>query len=839
MMTLLRRTHWLLSVFLLSVTLMANAAPRTKAQMFSAAEKALRTTTAMHAPSSENRELVVLKSNNAVALIGYNGGAFAVVAHDDIFPAILGVSSNRYSNGENPNFDFWLRSMTAALTFRAEHHIPSKIIAPDPNLYPLNVDPLMTTEWDQLTPYNNLLPEGIYTGCVATAMAQVLNYHKLPEHGIGTATVYAKGTPVVATFEEDYYDWVNMRDVYRSVDYTEAEADAVALLMRDCGVAAKMQYGNAFDGGSGAYSQDAAEGLRNHFGFEDAQCKERNNFSEEEWMDMVFTELSTRGPLYYGGTDMSIFGGHAFVLHGYNEDGLVYVNWGWSGDDDGFYDISLLNPPGYKFSAQQDMIIGIEGQGTTVVPVDTVLTVEKGGQLALQLDSLKERVANLKVVGEINGSDMRLIRWMAGCDETLARTRGILRQLDLSEAHIVSGGEPYIEEQGRRYMTREHIITSRLFYGCRSLRALELPTDITTIEKGAFALCPSLKALDIPNGDDKTYVIENHTIYPKDDPNCIQEVLPSFHGGYVVPKGITKIDDYAFSGCSGITGVEIASTVASVGDYAFQSCAGLSYIQLSLYDIPNTLNNTLDGVKVRSCKLRVPAGTKEKYKRHPVWGLFAESGAGAFDNIVEFGSAITARNAGKFYGDENPRLGYMISGDTPNGIPDVTCDVSIDSPAGEYVIHVEPGTITDEIVQYFDGTLHVWPAPLKVSVGDYTRMEGEENPTFELNYEGFKLDEGMEIIAEFPTATCEADASSAPGTYPIIISGGVAPNYEFKYVKGTLTVTPDPTGITEIVTGQQGAKVVYTLDGRRIMVSNLNQLPKGIYVLDGKKVTIQ
>ena len=285
---------------------MANAAPRTKAQMFSAAEKALRTTTAMHAPSTENRELVVLKSNNAVALIGYNGGAFAVVANDDMFPAILGVSSNRYSNGENPNFDFWLRSMTAALTFRAEHHIPSKIIAPDPNLYPLNVEPLLTTEWDQLTPYNNLLPEGIYTGCVATAMAQVLNYHKLPEHGIGTATVYAKGTPVVATFEEDYYDWANMRDVYRSVDYTEAEADAVALLMRDCGVAAKMQYGNAFDGGSGAYSQDAAEGLRNHFGFEDAQCKERNNFSEEEWMDMVFTELSTRGPLYYGGTDMSI-----------------------------------------------------------------------------------------------------------------------------------------------------------------------------------------------------------------------------------------------------------------------------------------------------------------------------------------------------------------------------------------------------------------------------------------------------------------------------------------------------------------------------------------------------
>ena len=88
-------------------------------------------------------------------------------------------------------------------------------------------------------------------------------------------------------------------------------------------------------------------------------------------------------------------------------------------------------------------------------------------------------------------------------------------------------------------------------------------------------------------------------------------------------------------------------------------------------------------------------------------------------------------------------------------------------------------------------------------------------------------------------ATCEADASSAPGTYDLVISGGVAPNYQFKYTKGTLTVEPDPTGITELSATQHGQKVVYTLNGQKLTVDNLKSLPKGVYVIDGKKVTIR
>ena len=830
MMTLSRRTYLFLYVVLLSFSMMANAAPRTKTQMLAAAADALQASHSLHAPSADGRELVVLKSNPSVALIGYADGAYAVVTADDRFPAIVGVSSTPYSNGSNSNFEFWLRSMTAALAYRAEHNMPAKIIAPDPALYATNVDPMLTTFWDQLTPYNNLLPSGIYTGCVATAMAQVLNFHKLPEHGIGSRTISAKGTPITANFEEDYYDWPNMRDSYLHGDYTETEADAVALLMRDCGVAANMQYGNVFDGGSGAFSEDAADGLRKYFGFENAKCLARNNYSEEEWMDFVYNELCNVGPLYYGGTDMALFSGHAFVLHGYNEEGLVYVNWGWSGEDDGYYDISLLNPPGNKFSAQQDMIIGIEGEGSVLASIDTIVTVRKPGELAEKLDTLRERVASLKVLGNINGTDMRAIRWMAGNDENLDRTKGRLRQLDLSEAHIVKGGEAYINDNGKVLHTSDQVLTSRLFYGCRNLRQLILPADILTIEPGAFAMCSSLKEIDIANGDDKTYIFKNHTIFPKSDTCRIQEVLPTFKGSYVIDKGITAIDDYAFAGCTGMTQVEIPSTVATVGSYAFQGCNGLSVIKIINYDVPETGVNAADGVNLGKCTLRVPASSKERYKRHEVWG--------AFSNIQEFGSAITARNSGRFYGDENPKLGYMISGDIPNGYPELTCEANILSPVGDYVIHVTPGSITDEIVQFFDGTLHVWAAPLNVTVGNYTRLEGEDNPEFILRYEGFKLDEGMEVISTLPVATCEADASSPVGTYDIVISGGVAPNYDFKYTKGTLIVEPNPLGITELQEGK-GPSVVYTLNGRKMRVDNPRQLPKGIYIVNGKKVTIQ
>ena len=359
--------------FLVMMALMANAAPRTQAQMKEAAAKAINVErSGKKMAPRQAAALKVLKTTDQYQVIGNEQGGFAVIAADDLVPEVLGVSMSKYSEGQNENFKWWLEAIQGAVQYAVQHNVKLNTIAPDPNKYPTEVGPLMTTKWDQDEPFNDLLPQSIYggqciTGCVATAMAQVLNYYKVPVSGIGTRTIYypqydTSGTPITANFGDHVYDWDNMLDEYTYGNYNEAQVNAVATLMRDCGVAADMQYGgsNYTENGSGAYSTEAAAGLRTYFGIADAECLERDYYSDADWMDKVYTALSEDGPIYYGGASYSS-GGHAFVLHGYRADGMVYVNWGWSGDEDGYYNIDLLNPGYYHFDMGQDMIIGVKG----------------------------------------------------------------------------------------------------------------------------------------------------------------------------------------------------------------------------------------------------------------------------------------------------------------------------------------------------------------------------------------------------------------------------------------------------------------------------------------------
>ena len=235
------------------------------------------------------------------------------------------------------------------------------------------------------------------------------------------------------------------------------------------------------------------------------------------------------------------------------------------------------------------------------------------------------------------------------------------------------------------------------------------------------------------------------------------------------------------------------------------------------------------------CYLYVPAGSADAYRYHSEWSYFSRH----YDHITEFGSAVIARNAGRDYGEENPTFGYQFSGDLPNGIPVLTCEATASSPVGEYPIHVEPGTITDEIVTFVDGTLKVWKARLKVSVGNYERYVGQENPAFELTYDGFKLGETPDVLTQKPVATTTATIDSPEGEYPITISGGEAQNYDFRYTKGTLKVVADPSGVSEVTSSAKAQdRRVYTLDGRAVSRQS-GQLPKGVYVMGGKKYVVK
>jgi M6 family metalloprotease-like protein len=167
------------------------------------------------------------------------------------------------------------------------------------------------------------------------------------------------------------------------------------------------------------------------------------------------------------------------------------------------------------------------------------------------------------------------------------------------------------------------------------------------------------------------------------------------------------------------------------------------------------------------------------------------------EKIGEAQTKVTAKSYTREYGEDNPYFEYDTTGASLNGSPEITCEATKDSPAGTYPIIVRRGDVTNESCTYTDGTLTITPAVLTVKTGDYTRQQGQDDPTFELSYEGFKNDETVDVLTTLPQPSTTATWESAPGNYDIVISGGEADNYTFNYVKGKLTVTTaDPVKVT-------------------------------------------
>jgi len=149
---------------------------------------------------------------------------------------------------------------------------------------------------------------------------------------------------------------------------------------------------------------------------------------------------------------------------------------------------------------------------------------------------------------------------------------------------------------------------------------------------------------------------------------------------------------------------------------------------------------------------------------------------------------ITAKSYTREYGDANPKFEFTSEGATLNGTPEITCEATTTSPVGTYPIVIRKGSVTNYNDTYVNGTLTITKAPLTVSIGNYTKKQGEDNPEFVITYEGFKNNETQEVLTKQPTAICEATGSSAPGEYAVTITGAEALNYDINYTNGKLIV---------------------------------------------------
>jgi len=301
----------------------------------------------------------------------FNAGGWVMVSADDAVIPILGYSytSDISENIENPSTKDWIdgyskeicNAITAKLPNTETIKIWNNIKAGNFEKATLDVSPLLTTTWDQGCYYNALCPAAsggqcghVWTGCVATAMSQIMKYWNFPAQGVGSHSyVHALYGLQSADFGATTYNWASMPNNVTSTN------TAVATLMYHAGVSVDMNYAVA---GSGAYSTDVPYALSTYFNYDPTvQYKAQADYPNvETWKALIRTELDNSRPVYYSGQSTAS-GGHAFVCDGYRtSDSKFHFNWGWSGYADGYFAIGALNPAGSNFNDNNAIVIGIK-----------------------------------------------------------------------------------------------------------------------------------------------------------------------------------------------------------------------------------------------------------------------------------------------------------------------------------------------------------------------------------------------------------------------------------------------------------------------------------------------
>lgn len=297
------------------------------------------------------------------------GAGFSIVAANDCALPLLGYSdAGRFDAAEMaPAMRAWLDFYAAEIAEASALGLDGASHVDEPDRAP--IAPMVTARWNQDYPYNILCPKvsgkSTMTGCVATAMAQVLRYHRWPEKGTGSFsyTTYPGRITYELDFSEITFDWDHMLDSYTSTT-TSTQRNAVAELMKACGYSVAMDYGTE---ASGALSGMIAYGAINHLGYSKATTHLlREYYAPSVWNAIVYNELAAGRPVLYDGVTQQMEG-HQFVVDGYSSDGFFHLNWGWGGMSDGYFRLSALAPDLQgiggsigSFSLYQGIITGLQ-----------------------------------------------------------------------------------------------------------------------------------------------------------------------------------------------------------------------------------------------------------------------------------------------------------------------------------------------------------------------------------------------------------------------------------------------------------------------------------------------
>ena len=658
----MKRRILTLTLFLLTAIFTAEANPVDMRTVREVAVKFVNANAKTPLRSVDDLQLVTTYNNDrgdAAFHIFNTPNGFVIVSADDCATPILGYSNEgRFDTEKIPiQMQDYLQGFVEEIQYGIENHLEAdgktirewEMVKATGHLMSNRsnraVDPLLTSEWGQNCYYNAMCPEdeGGYcghavTGCVATAMAQIMRYWGYPENGIGSHSYIPESHPEYGTLTADFgattYQWSDMPNTLSSSNY-----DAVATLMYHCGVSVNMDYGPR---GSGAWSVNVRGALTNYFDYSNEMSYEgRSSYTIASWKAKLKDCIDLGRPVYYSGSTGSV--AHVFICDGYDMYDMFHINWGWTGSSNGYFAIGALNVSGglsyYEFNTGNNALFNIHPQGDATNYVINVSSNNAEGGLVLGGGTFAHGSSVTLSATPNSGYDF--CYWeenggIASTNPTYTFTANFNRDLtavfaapfnvavSALEGGTASGGGTFsygesctvtaIPDDGyvfANWTKNGNVVSVNSNYTFVVMEESLLVAHFVSLEGNIVFEDANVKAICVANwdtnGDGELSYAEAAVVTSlgevfRNNTNIItfEELqyfvsLTSIGNGtfydcsgltlLTIPNSVTMIGETAFYGCSGLTSLLIPNCVVSIGRSAFSYCNGLTTLT-----IPNTVS---------------------------------------------------------------------------------------------------------------------------------------------------------------------------------------------------------------------------------------------------------
>ena len=569
---------------------------------------------------ANNREELYIFNDNA------NGG-YVVISGDDRLPDVLAYSyDGLYDDNDIPcNMKAWINDYAEQVTYLQTN--PQAKVRKRNVTERQNISPLLTCWFNQFSPYNNKCPEvdgnRCPTGCVATAMAQIMYYHQWPKQTTCVIPGYTTYTNEIAIPEQPIttIDWDNIRSDYRET-YSSEQADAVSTLMLLCGTAVTMDYTPS---ASGASDYQTAVALRKYFDYDELLDVVNRGTDADGWEDMIYEELKGSRPVYYSGYKGNE-NGHAFVMDGY-EDGYFHVNWGWGG---AYSYVLMTDVEGWN--EHQSAIVGIRpvnpgnpseyavlDNGKMILYYDEEMAHRSGTVIPHRSDRANYATEITECVIDPSMANLKQTS-LSGFFAGLNQLKSIVGIENLNTEKVTNMAGMFYECSNLTSLDLNNFKTDNvtnmawMFSGCSNLSSLDLSnfkTDKVTEMTGMFDGCSSLTSLDLSSfntdnvWDMQTMFAGCSSLTSLNLSNFKTDKVWAMYRMFELCRSLTSLDlssfntenvmhmSYMFTGCNSLTSLGLSSfnteNVIRM-DYMFAGCSSLTNLDVSSFNTGNVTN---------------------------------------------------------------------------------------------------------------------------------------------------------------------------------------------------------------------------------------------------------